>query len=72
VSYKAQIAGAAARQGKMVGVPHIHAAIDSMAAKGHITPFQAGALKAHNGPLMGPQGVATQAAIMNEMRSQGV
>ena len=67
VNYKAQIAGAAARSGRMVGVPHIHTAIDQMASKGQITPFQAGALKAHNGPLVGPQGQATQAAIMNHV-----
>lgn len=67
VNYKAQIAGHAANMGHMIGPDHIHSALDSMASKGKITPFQAGALKAHNGPLQGPQGQATQVAIMNEM-----
>lgn len=67
VSYKAQIAGNAANMGHMIGPDHIHSALDSMASKGHITAFQAGALKAHNGPLQGPQGQATQTAIMREM-----
>ena len=70
-NYKSQIAGAAAQRGAIVGVPHIHAAIDSMANQGKITPFQAGALKAHNGPLVGPQGAATQTAIMAHMLGQG-
>lgn len=66
-SFKQNLAAGAAQQGKMVGLPHIHAAIDSLAGKGHLSQFQAAALKAHNGHLVGPQGAATQTAIMNEM-----
>lgn len=67
VNYKAQIAGMASHHGAAVGIHHIHGAIDSMAAKGKISGFQANALKQHNGPLIGPQGQGTQTAIMNEM-----
>jgi hypothetical protein len=66
-NYKAAIAGAAAGHGAIVGDHHIHAAIDHMTSKGHLTPFQGAALKQHNGHLAGPQGQATQTAIMNTL-----
>ena len=63
VNYKLTLAHAAAQKGMSIGIPHIHAAIDSMASQGKITPFQANALKMHNGPLKGPQGAATMHSI---------
>ena len=67
VNYKLTMAHAAAQKGHKIGLHQIHGAIDSMAAKGKITPFQASALKQHNGPLKGPQGAATMHAIGSEM-----
>jgi hypothetical protein len=66
-NFKAHIAGQAAIHGHMIGADHIHSAIDTLAANGHITPFQAGALKNHNGSLHGPNGAATQTAIMQAL-----
>ncbi len=49
------------------GVPaersHIALAIDALAASRRFTPFQAHALKSHNGPLRGPNGAAVMGAV---------
>ena len=49
------------------GVPaersHIALAIDSLAQRGRFSPFQARALKAHDGPLRGDAGKAVLGAV---------
>lgn len=45
----------------------VHAAIDGLAQAGHFTPYQAHALKSHQGPLVGQAGQATSAKIKTQM-----
>lgn len=70
--FKDQIAQAVTRAGRAAGPQHVADAIDGLAQAGKLTPLQAKALKAHNGPLVGPQGQATQAAIMQHMLARPV
>jgi hypothetical protein len=65
--YRAHVAAHAASMGAPAGVPDIHGAIDAMAQKGQFTPFQAQALKAHQGPLQGPQGAQTVQKIAQQV-----
>lgn len=52
-----------------LGVTHnaVQGAIGRLAQKGTFTPEQAGALQAHTGPLIQPQGSHTMSAIANEV-----
>lgn len=72
VNYKLTLAHAAAQKGMHIGIPHIHAAIDTMAQMGKISGFQASALKAHNGPLKGPAGAQMMHAISGQIAKQPV
>jgi hypothetical protein len=66
-NWKSQVLGVLQAHGVQAGVHHIHAAIDTLKAQGRFTPFQAHALKAHNGPLAGPQGQATMGAVAGQL-----
>lgn len=69
-SYKAHIAAAGAAHGVPLGMGDIHGAIDSLTQQGHFTPYQGSALKAHNGPLQGHEGVQTMHAITAQALKQ--
>lgn len=66
-NFRAGVAQHAASMGVPAGVPDIHAAIDTLAHKGQLTPFQASALKQHQGPLQGPQGAQTTKMIAHQV-----
>lgn len=61
-NYKAHVLGVAGMHGTG-SVDHVHAAIDAATNAGAFTPGQGAALKAHNGPLHGPQGAHTIATL---------
>lgn len=56
--------------GQPVTKPMVHQAIAQMAQGGKITPFQAGALINHDGPLQGPQGKQTMLGIAGQLMSR--
>lgn len=71
-NFKAHIAHAVTTQtGRPVTMNSVHGAIDRLQTKGAFTPFQASALKQHNGPLVGPQGQQTMGTIANEVATNG-
>jgi hypothetical protein len=65
--YKQQIAGHLHALGQPVSIAHIHSAIDQLHSKGKFTAVEAHALKAHNGPLVGPAGANTMGAIAGQL-----
>lgn len=62
-SYKAHIIGALGRGGIPASIGDVHNAIGTLTQLGHFDPQQGAALLQHNGPLAGPEGLSTAAAI---------
>lgn len=61
--FKAHVSALAATHGVSAGPAEIHGAIDALTHAGRFTPHQGAALKAHAGPLVGPQGQQTIGTI---------
>ncbi len=67
-NFKAHIAHAVTHlTGQPVTHNMVQSAIDRMAAKGAVSPFQGEALKQHTGPLVGPQGRQIMTGLANEV-----